>query len=83
MKNLESVLTIEQNSTKEKRFTSERLPFGIQYLEKPRVDSPGEVYQWNWKPSVPVYLGNETASWPGTTGTGPTAQEDERYGENG
>ncbi len=59
------------------------LPFGIQYLEKPKIDHPGKVYEWRWKPSVQVYLGNEAMSWPGTTGTGPSAKEDERYGENG
>jgi len=82
MENLESVVTVEQNLTGERNSVSKELPFGVQYLEKPKIDKPGEVYRWNWQPSVPVYLKSETASWPGTTGTGPTAKEDERYGEN-
>lgn len=73
--------TLEQNI--EKEVIGKTLPFGAQYLERPKVDAPGEVYKWNWRPSVFVYLDKETASWPGTTGTGPTAKEDERYGENG
>lgn len=83
MEKLESILRIKQDSKRKKSFSFERLPFGAQYLEEPRVDRPGEIYKWNWKPSVSIYLGNKSASFPGTTGTGPTAKEDERYGENG
>ncbi|MEK6928514.1 MAG: hypothetical protein AABW65_00990 [Nanoarchaeota archaeon] len=85
MGNLENSLIA--NSERKNLFKNlgaqDRIPFGTQYLEKPKVDRPGNVHEWKWQPSVPVYLGSETASWPGTTGTGPKAKEDERYGENG
>ena len=59
------------------------IPFGAQYLERARIDCPGEVNKWSWQPSVPIHLTDPTASFPGTTGTGPTAKEEERYIEAG
>jgi hypothetical protein len=58
-------------------------PFGAQYFTESRVDSPGPVRTWSWQPANNLVLdAEESASWPGTTGTGPTAKEDERYAEN-
>ena len=59
------------------------IPFGAQFFKEPHVDSPGPVEHWSWIPKTKLNLSDEEASsWPGTTGTGPTASEDERYSEN-
>jgi len=58
------------------------VPFGAQFLEYPRPDRPGPVEAWSWIPTVHIETGPEMESWPGTTGTGSTGREDERYGES-
>ena len=65
-----------------KGYSAKVIPFGAQYFVKSRIDSPGPLERWSWKPKYKFTLTTEeSASWPGTTGTGPTAREDERYGE--
>jgi len=59
------------------------LPFGAQYFVDSKIDSPGPVKKWNWKPKNKIIITQEEASsWPGTTGTGPDAKGDEIYSEN-
>jgi hypothetical protein len=57
-------------------------PFG-KYLEPAYTAEAGSVESWNWKPVVWARLDllSISGSIPGTTGTGPTAREDERREE--
>ncbi|NQV14999.1 hypothetical protein HQ531_06020 [bacterium] len=67
----------------QKTQANKTVPFGANYFVKPNVDKPGPVWRWNWIPEKVIMLTKDDASsWPGTTGTGPKAKEDERYQEN-
>jgi len=74
----------KEKPSNEDNLESKILPLGAQFLELLDSDSPGKVYDWNWKPEIEIYVSpKDASSWPGTTGTGPGANSDERYGENG
>lgn len=65
--------------------TKSKMPFGAQYLTEPKTNNPGPIKNWSWKPKKEGLELNieKNASWPATTGTGPTMREDERYMESG
>ncbi len=81
---MEYIPIVKETQLSEDNLEAKVLPLGAQFLELLESDSPGQNYNWNWKPEIEIYVSpKDASSWPGTTGTGPGANSDERYGENG
>jgi hypothetical protein len=59
-------------------------PFGMKFFEPVCKPETSDVENWDWKPveGARLDLINDNVSIPGTTGTGPTASEDERSEES-
>ncbi len=79
MENYDATMVVDN------KYSNRIFPFGAQYLSEPRVNNPGPVGGWSCKPKKEglELTAEETASWPGITGTGPTMREDERHMESG
>jgi hypothetical protein len=75
-------MVIENLEVRVKEVERRVIPFGAQYLEEPKIDSPGRPESWEWEPEVRIDLDPTIyASWSGTTATGIN-YTDERYSEN-
>lgn len=58
--------------------------FGVQYFEPVCKAECSKVEDWSWTPTKNARLDllKESMTFPGTTGTGPLAQGDERPEES-